>query len=183
MERFLFQGDSCFPLSPYKKEQSQNGKKIISHNDLMKVILRNIGPQDEKDLSYITNENVRTYIADLENSVFNSTSPEPSKLNELIEYIGEDFSEVTCLLGSFLEFNPFFRMTAYEAIQSTIFDSMRKPDIEKGLLWMKEHQKELLIELEVDTYDAFDYTSKIIGKHSQQELRGMLRKEIMELHE
>ena len=70
MERFLFQGDSCFPLSPYKKEAATNGKKIISHNDLMKVILRNIGPQDDKDLSFITNENVRTYIKDLESSVF-----------------------------------------------------------------------------------------------------------------
>lgn len=46
---------------------------------------------------------------------------------------------------------------------------------------MKEHQKELQIELEVDTYDAFDYTSKIIGKHTLSQLRGMLRKEIIEL--
>lgn len=166
MERFLFQGDSCFPLSPYKKEAAANGKKIISHNDLMKVILRNIGPQDDADISFITNDNVRTYIKDLENSVFNGNNTETSKLNELIEFIGEDFNEVTCMLGSFLELNPFFRMTAFEALQSKLFDSMRKPDIEKGLRWMKDNQKEILIELEVDTYDAFDYTSKIIGKHS-----------------
>ena len=70
MERFLFQGDSCFPLSPYKKEPCPNGKKMISQNDLMKVILRNIGPQSKEDLSYITNENVRVHINDLENSVF-----------------------------------------------------------------------------------------------------------------
>lgn len=36
----------------------------------MKVILRNIGPQSEDDLSFITNDNVRVYIRDLENSVF-----------------------------------------------------------------------------------------------------------------
>ena len=57
-------------------------------------------------------------------------------------------------------------MTSYEALHCKIFDSVRKPDIEKGLAWMKNNKKELLMELEIDTYDAFDYTSKIIGKHS-----------------
>lgn len=62
----------------------------------MKVILRNIGPQSEGDLSFITNDNVRVYINDLENSVFkNNNHTEPSKLNELIEFIGADFSEIT----------------------------------------------------------------------------------------
>lgn len=154
---------------------------MISQNDLMKVILRNIGPQTQEDLSFITNDNVRVYINDLETSVFKTTNQEPSKLNELIEFIGADFSEITQLLGSFLEFNPFFRMTSYEAIHCKIFDSVRKPDIEKGLEWMSNNQKELLMELEIDTYDAFDYTSKIIGKHSLQELRHMLRTEILNL--
>lgn len=58
---------------------------------------------------------------------------------------------------------------------------MRKPDIEKGLKWMKNNQKELLMELEIDSFDAFDYTSKIIGKHSLQELRNMLRNAILNL--
>ena len=132
-------------------------------------------------MSFITNDNVRVYINDLENSVFKNSNYEPSKLNELIEFIGSDFSEITQLLGSFLEFNPFFRMTSYEAFHCKIFDSVRKPDIEKGLLWMKNNQKELLMELEIDTYDAFDYTSKIIGKHTLQELRHMLRTEILSL--
>ena len=96
MERFLFQGDSCFPLSPYKKDPCPSGKKMISQNDLMKVILRNIGPQNTNDLSFITNENVRVYINDLENSVFkNQNTFEISKLNELIDFIGQDFSEIT----------------------------------------------------------------------------------------
>jgi hypothetical protein len=58
---------------------------------------------------------------------------------------------------------------------------VRKPDIEKGLKWMKNNQKELLMELEIDSFDAFDYTSKIIGKHSLQELRNMLRNAILNL--
>lgn len=72
-------------------------------------------------------------------------------------------------------------MTSYEAVHCKIFDSVRKPEIEKGLEWMNNNQKELLMELEIDTYDAFDYTSKIIGKHSLQELRHMLRTEILNL--
>ena len=39
------------------------------------------------------------------------------------------------------------------------------------------------MELEIDTYDAFDYTSKIIGKHTLQELRKMLRTEILSLQD
>ena len=73
-------------------------------------------------------------------------------------------------------------MTSYEAMKVKIFDSVRKPEIEKGLAWMKDNQAELLTELEVDTFDAFDYTSKIVGKHSLQELRYMLRTEIMNLN-
>ena len=89
MQRFLFQGDSCFPLSPYKKDNAPantTGKKVISSNDLMKVILKNLGPQDEADTSYITNENVLTYIKDLENSVFKNLSNKyaQSRLVELI---------------------------------------------------------------------------------------------------
>jgi hypothetical protein len=61
----------------------------------MKVILRNIGPQSQEDLSFITNDNVGVYINDLESSVFKSSNFEPSKLNELIEFIGNDFSEIT----------------------------------------------------------------------------------------
>jgi mitogen-activated protein kinase 1/3 len=43
--RFLFQGDSCFPLSPKDKNKSGKGdsKATIAKNDQVKVILRHIG--------------------------------------------------------------------------------------------------------------------------------------------
>ena len=47
---------------------------------------------------------------------------------------------------------------------------------------MKKKSDVPLIELEVDTYDAFDYTSKIIGKHSLEELKEMLHSEIDQIH-
>tara|TARA_B100000519_G_C13919429_1_gene286064 strand:+ start:271 stop:420 length:150 start_codon:yes stop_codon:yes gene_type:complete len=48
VERFLFQGDSCFPLSPINKDklkEETQGKKVISQNDLVKVMLKYLGKQ------------------------------------------------------------------------------------------------------------------------------------------
>ena len=50
--RFLFRGDSCFPLSPCNKEKGKsndNGKKahVVSKLDQVKVILRQIGRQSD----------------------------------------------------------------------------------------------------------------------------------------
>ena len=63
--RFLFQGDSCFPLSPQNKNKGENkdekdkSKKahVVSKHDQIKVILRNIGHQTDAHLSYISSEN------------------------------------------------------------------------------------------------------------------------------
>ena len=66
-QRYLFQGNSCFPLSPCvkdknedkdKKEKDPDDKKyhVISRKDQVKVILKDIGQQSEKDLSFITSE-------------------------------------------------------------------------------------------------------------------------------
>ena len=60
---------------------------MISSNDLMKVILRNLGPQDEQDISYITNENVQTYINDLEQSVFKNHQANKFSNSKLLELI------------------------------------------------------------------------------------------------
>ena len=42
-ERFLFQGTSCFPLSPVKNENGDN-TNVISSNDQMNIILKGLGP-------------------------------------------------------------------------------------------------------------------------------------------
>ena len=43
---------------------------------------------------------------------------------------------------------------------------------------MKSRDGPPLIELDVDAYDAFDYTAKITGKHSLEQLKTMLINEI-----
>jgi mitogen-activated protein kinase 1/3 len=79
--RFLFQGDSCFPLSPQnknkgkegkddKEEKGDKGKKahVVSKYDQIKVILRNIGHQTDSHLSFVSSENAAQYVRDLENA-------------------------------------------------------------------------------------------------------------------
>lgn len=73
--RFLFQGDSCFPLSPQNKnkggeEKQEKGKKahVVSKYDQIKVILRNIGHQTDQHLSFVSSENAAQYVRDLENA-------------------------------------------------------------------------------------------------------------------
>jgi len=43
-ERFIFKGNSCYPLSPDKSEMGDNAKKVqISENDQMIKILETLG--------------------------------------------------------------------------------------------------------------------------------------------
>jgi hypothetical protein len=82
--RFLFQGDSCFPLSPLdksKQKTNKEGKKqhCISKLDQVKVILRDIGRQSESQLSFISSKHAISYVKDLEaKSQENKVNDEPA---------------------------------------------------------------------------------------------------------
>jgi hypothetical protein len=56
IKRYLFQGGSCFPLSPCKKKQTSGDQKqnVIGQNDQVKVILQSLGQQSDEDLSFIS---------------------------------------------------------------------------------------------------------------------------------
>mmetsp|Transcript_363 Transcript_363/g.300 ORF Transcript_363/g.300 Transcript_363/m.300 type:complete len:138 (+) Transcript_363:2307-2720(+) len=75
--RYLFQGNSCFPLSPCNKDDDDGAKKgakkegdkkyhVISKNDQVKVILKDLGIQSDNDLSFITSEHAIQYVRELE---------------------------------------------------------------------------------------------------------------------
>lgn len=77
-----------------------------------------------------------------------------------------------------LHFNPYFRMTAYEAFTSLpIFDNIRDKSKEAGLKKMKESRK-YLIELPIDSTDAFDYEDASKAKYSVPQLISILSEEI-----
>ena len=62
------------------------------------------------------------------------------------------------LLQNLLCFNPYFRWSVDECLQSPIFDDIRSEELEKSATHM--------IKLEVDNDDAFDYKNGYSSKHT-----------------
>ena len=62
---------------------------------------------DDDDLSFLTDENAVTYIKNIQDEIENKQSK--SRLQELFEDIDPDLFK---LLQGFLEFNPYYRLTA-----------------------------------------------------------------------
>lgn len=84
-----------------------------------------------------------------------------------------------------LSFNPYFRMTAFEfVVECKIFDSVRDKKLESGLLNMRNACKlRQLIELDIDSTDAFDYEDADNAKYSVEDLKAMLVQEIREIND
>lgn len=171
--RFLFQGDSCFPLSPQNKNKGEKTEKedkkkahVVSKHDQIKVILRNIGHQTDGNLSFISSENAAQYVKDLENASLKGETN--AILLTQIEVFKKKLhkKELCFLLKNMLNFNPYFRMTTVEAYTSlSIFDGIRDKVKEAGLKKMREQTKNL-IELDIDSMDAFDYEDATKAKYS-----------------
>lgn len=64
IDRILFPGKSCFPLSPVQNKRSSNGN-FISNTDQMKLILRYTGEPTSHDLSFMTEEPAIEYITQM----------------------------------------------------------------------------------------------------------------------
>ena len=167
-KRYLFQGGSCFPLSPCKNKNANNegkSKKVnmIGNTDQVKVILRSIGEQSENDLSFLTSSHAIQYVRELESSKIQTkdqTDEEAAKikyapLHEKIRPLKFGQSrvnfEVIELMKNLLKFNPYFRMTAYECMQQKVFDPVRDPTKEKILNYM--HQEN------IQTYNSHSNSS------------------------
>ena len=76
-DRYLFQGNSCFPLSPCSENTKKKnevaaekagkpGVHVISKSDQIKVILKELGEQNDESLSFLTSEHAISYIRELE---------------------------------------------------------------------------------------------------------------------
>jgi hypothetical protein len=61
--RFLFPGNSCFPLSPCEEMKKSEDKtvNIVSKRDQLKLILDVLGHQDENSLAFITDDSALEY--------------------------------------------------------------------------------------------------------------------------
>lgn len=119
-DRFLFKGESCFPLSPTPKTKS--GNNVVNNKDQLKIINDVLGLQSKYDTAFITDDLALNYQKTVNNSkdktdfqnLFQKSSP------KLVE-----------LLKSMLEFNPYFRSSAAELLKNSIFDTIRVPKFEK----------------------------------------------------
>ena len=74
-ERYLFTGSSCFPLSAYKKKDTDDNKasatkkdEKIGPRDQLKVIIRELGHQPTSETSFITSQHAIKYLQKMEQS-------------------------------------------------------------------------------------------------------------------
>lgn len=207
--RYLFQGTSCFPLSPCNKNKAK--VNIIGTHDQVKVILGGLGRQTDEDLSFISSDNAVNYVRELERACEGSNQRSNSldkiqsgqktpffqeKCQNFKAHMLPKYSELVELLRNLLSFNPFFRHTALEALRLKIFDSVRSAHKERVLQQMhaqltkkpvSSQVRELdsldsnLVLLSVDAADAFDYENSENAKYSVTDLKHILSQEILQV--
>lgn len=157
-ERYVFQGTSCFPLSPCKndkndeinaesKDKDGKKKKSVGQQDQIKVILRGLGAQTDADLSFLTSDHAITYVKEL--TVFLSdkktTTDNDSRPQQLLSKTCQEMTwgintktrELLTILMNCLSLNPYFRMTAVECLKMSVFDTVRDKTKEKVLNLLK----------------------------------------------
>lgn len=93
-------------------------------------------------------------------------------MTKLLE--GYENIEIIKLLNWMLEFNPYYRCSASEAIRAKVFDQVRKPKNEKTHATTKTF-------LEIDSDDAFDYSKGISTKYSKDMYHALIVKEQCEI--
>ena len=114
-----FKGDSCYPLSPVKqKDGSENIQ--ISQNDQMFKIFEKLGQSDDFDLSFVKNEVLLKYIAEVQSSC--KKIGKGNNFSELFPTLSPDLIN---LMTQMLQLNPHFRPTASDCLKSPIFDEIR----------------------------------------------------------
>lgn len=145
----IFESDSCFPFS---MDDQSNMYKIPEENDSLRVILKKLGRQTEYDLSFLKNDDLKAYLGRLEEA------DDPDRV-PLIDSLQDVPSKLRNLLSGLLEFNPYYRLTAKEALKQSLFDDIRSP--------LMEATPGMLIKLHVDKDGVQAYSpkqSKILTK-------------------
>lgn len=118
--RYLYQGNSCFPLSPCDKNDDDKDKKdadpnddekvhIISKDDQNLVILKDLGVQSEADLSFLTSKHAINYVRELEQSLYGSNSfkikkisPIEKRADMMAQKLTPGAEEITDIMKNFL---------------------------------------------------------------------------------
>jgi len=95
----------------------------------------------------------------------------PNNYLDTLTNASDDMKQV---LASMLEFNPFFRSSAREALKSKLFDSIR--------IHANERPANTKLKLEVDQDEAFDYKTGKVTKFTRQDYLRMIHMIVYETH-
>lgn len=112
----LFPGNSCFPLSPSENPTSKILGMPISPQDQLRTILGVFGQTCPADLSFLNDQRAEDYVKAL--SEVQSTT----ELRQRLPAADEDTMD---LLKKLLSFNPYYRITAKEALAHRYFSKVR----------------------------------------------------------
>lgn len=119
--RPLFPGTSCFPVSPAHDQTARVMGFPVSPRDQMKTIFDVKGTPTEEDLEFINDAKAEKYIKSFEKQ-------ERKPWSELFPGANADALD---LLEQLLTFNPYYRITAKEALRHKYFETVRKKEQEK----------------------------------------------------
>lgn len=120
----VFKGKYCHPLSPRPESKDAKSKSdyLICHKDQMSQILKVIGPLSIEDVSFVTEEASLDYLQLVESKCLSIYTQ--GKFEKMFKHASP---EIVDLLKKMLQFNPKLRITAKQALESTLFDSIRVP--------------------------------------------------------
>jgi len=116
----IFPGSSCYPLSPSSMPMPNVMEYPVSPFEQMKLICMTLGSPSKFDLSFLSDAKAEEYV------------------NAFPKYRKQDFNQLfkgadpqaIHLLAKMLEFNPYYRITAKEALRHPYFAEIRDKDQE-----------------------------------------------------
>lgn len=108
----LFPGTSCFPLSP---TASKNKEKGVSKEDQLWVIIDKLGTPSEEDLSFVSDEQARSYVKNLPHA-------EKKNFKDMYPFPGD---EAIDLLNKMLQFNPLKRADLKTCLEHPLLADVR----------------------------------------------------------
>lgn len=116
----LFPGTSCFPLSPSNNPTAVIEQMPVSPRDQLNVILGTLGSPSENELQFVNDIKAKNYL---------NGFPKQDKVPLKSIFPKEDADAID-LLQKMLNFDPYFRITAKEALRHKYFAKVRDKSLE-----------------------------------------------------